>query len=157
MVYKTVITYTKSPGQMAREVKRAVKDANIKAVAQWHQDYLPLHFESSAMQRYRLGKRTEAYNRRKRRRLGAEVPLVFTGTFQRNVERSIRITATSKGARGRMVAPRYAHIKKGRRKRRPAEEILIMTKKEVETLAEDHGENVAKTLEKPAPERKLIR
>jgi hypothetical protein len=155
-MYKAVITYTKSPGQMARELRRAVKDENAATIQRWHRVFLPKHFQSGAMERYRLGKRTRDYEKRKQRKTGRLVPLVFTGTLKREAERSIRVTSTSKGGRGVMSVPRYAFFKQAGRKRRIADEMVAITKEEVETLAREHGENVAKRLDKPAPERKPI-
>lgn len=65
------------------EVNAAFKAAYLAVGKRWRRRYLPLHFGSRATQRYRYTLRNFQYNRNKRRFLGHQRPLEFSGEGKR--------------------------------------------------------------------------
>lgn len=136
MAVRGVIQYRGAPHQKMRGFKSAVKAANIDAVEEWHEEYLPVHFTSSAPRKYRYAKRVgegepetrvsrytipgnfrvrhsarnNAYYWRKKRQKGHTLPLVWSGRSKREMIRRIRVTGTSKSASGTMYPPRYFYM-----------------------------------------------
>lgn len=98
-------------GLKKRQINNAVKDA-LKTMAEaWHSRFLPLHFDESANQRYGYTTRkgggmspsqkgyTSSYVGRKRRKLGHNRPLVFSGAARSEALGSPKIRGTHKEAR----------------------------------------------------------
>lgn len=59
----------------------------------WHKEFRKRHFTLDAMRRYGYQERSKGYNRRKRKFLGAPIPLVFSGV-SRALSGMATITAT---------------------------------------------------------------
>jgi hypothetical protein len=78
----------------------------------WYEDILPLHFEMSAITKYRYVKRTDDHLRKKRRRYGHERPNVFTGRLRdKMLGKMPRVRVTKEGMKivwGGL--PRYAYV-----------------------------------------------
>ncbi|OQB96826.1 MAG: hypothetical protein BWX86_00538 [Verrucomicrobia bacterium ADurb.Bin122] len=82
-----------SPGDMERAAVQALEDLGAK----WHGDYLPLHFEPSAFNRYGFQARSARYTKRKVARYGTSRPMVWTGQLERAATSSAAVAATSAG------------------------------------------------------------
>lgn len=63
----------------------AVRNGLNKAANFWRKKYAPLHFKPGAEARYGYRRRTETYKRRKLRKQGHQLPLVFTGALREAV------------------------------------------------------------------------
>lgn len=61
------------------DINPILKDSFADRGLMWHKDFRKRHFTLDAMRRYGYQPRTKGYNRRKIKRLGAPIPLVFTG------------------------------------------------------------------------------
>jgi hypothetical protein len=70
----------------------------------WHDQIRPKHFKMSAFGEYKYAKRTEKYEKRKRRKYHHNLPLVFTGK-SRDLSRMKRIVATPRGVLVHMNIP----------------------------------------------------
>lgn len=136
-----------SPKKMVKEFRSIVKEEMKGLIEDWHEDTLPEHFKRSAGRRYKYNPRSIKYTRYKRKKRPMAGPLEFSGKSRRQLERSIRITGSTKKASGTMQAPRYfwmrpaGHPKKG-------EEVTSVTKKETLTMAKTLNERVTKRLNK---------
>lgn len=139
------IRYQGSPEAKLRGFSGAVKEANFAAIRYWHGRFLPLHFAGSASQTYGYRKRSPQYMRRKGKSLGHQRPLELTGTMKQAVTRSIRISGTSKRARGAMSGARVANFH-ANASPSMREELTAVTKAEADTLAETHAAELTRRL-----------
>lgn len=73
--------------QIMREVNRGM-------LQRWAERYLPLHFEGGATQRYGYRPRSAGYVARKRRKVGHNIPLVYTGRLREAIQKGVIIRAT---------------------------------------------------------------
>jgi hypothetical protein len=85
------VTIRGGPEIAARAFVDCVNAGLEKAVLMWHQRFAPTHFEHSARWKYGYALRTPKYRKAKLRKLGHEIPLIWSGTFQRQVLRAIEI------------------------------------------------------------------
>ena len=101
----------KKYGLKKRQVNNAVKAAIATMAEQWHAKFLPLHFDESAYERYGYTRRkgsgmapgqkgyASSYVGRKRKRIGHNRPLVYSGEGRSMALASPKIRGTSKEAR----------------------------------------------------------
>ena len=160
MPIRAGIAYVNAPDAVKSHFVRAVKAANQGTIAEWHRRYLKSHFTSQAFHRYAATytPRSRQYNRWKLRKLGHRKPLVKTGATQRSTRMSIRLTGTSKSAKGRMHAPWYINVNRHRRDgRRPMknEEITAVTASEIQTLAQFHDRATTAQLKNQKTQRRV--
>lgn len=137
MSLRGTIVYKNSPEATTRELKRAAKAELAEVPQHWHEKYLPGHFKRENMSKYKMKERSESHNRRKRKLYGHSDPLVFTGDMKREVSRQIKVTSTSKGARGVLRGPRYLYQRR-KKYNQPdkAAEIVYATVPEVRDMSE---------------------
>lgn len=98
------------PREMKRGMKSALKAGIEKALDWWHENRLPKHFKRGAAQKYGYAKRTEKYNRAKQRKKHHQQPLVWSKRMQRELERRISFTGSTRQVHGNMFGPRYLYI-----------------------------------------------
>jgi hypothetical protein len=161
MAFKPIITYKGSPEQKGKKLPEYVAAAMERAVLAWHhgQDplfkgqsagFLPFHFTQQAYFRYPdvCRSRSAKYERRKERLYGHKNPLVWTGTTQAAVSRSITVTVRGKQARGTMTGANRALNFSGGKLR---EELLAVNEREAAALAAGIEALVAVELNKDEP------
>ena len=134
------------PEVAAKNIGPALKEGNRATVFNWHEHFLPLHFETFARQKYGYRQRTRAYIRRKQGTIGANRDLVKTGNLMRNAKQSIKVTGTSKGARGTMQGTQVANLRRGDGPDMRAEMLRTLPSEE-KTLANFHENKVRSRLE----------
>lgn len=74
-------------GQIMREINRGMLE-------RWQNRYLPLHFKGEASERYGYKPRGARYVASKRRRVGHNIPLVYTGKLKTAIQSGVVIRAT---------------------------------------------------------------
>ena len=147
MTVKSFIEYKGlHPGIIERELKRAIKKANFEVVNAWHKTFLPEHFTSGAVRKYGYMPRNIKYNRAKKKKLGHQRPLEFSGHGKSQALKNIKISGTSKGARGRMPGTQVFNFQRHSWSPDMREELLATTKLEDSVLAEIHRLAVVKHL-----------
>lgn len=113
----------------ARGHNEAMREVNREVLERQRDRNLHKHFQGGATERYGYRKRTAAYIRRKRKKYGHSIPLVWTGGTRDSIRQNVKITATKNGGRlkskGRM--PMSAEMKS---------EIERITKDEMSDLLE---------------------
>jgi hypothetical protein len=93
-----------------REVRAALAEGCGAAIKLWWQQFLPMHFLTSAVAKYGYQKRTRDYMITKARVKGHQNPLVWSGTMQRMLTGGITIKPLGSGppgAKGTMTGPRW--------------------------------------------------
>jgi len=98
-----------SPRQVARRFAPLNRNSLRDTVRFWWQMFLPQHFKPIAAWKYRYQKRTDAYLRRKQRVMGHQLPLVWSGEMKRMVTSGVRLSGTSKRARGILTGPKHLY------------------------------------------------
>lgn len=93
MKYAAHIESSGVVGMKKSEMNAVLRGAFTKAGEHWHKKFRARHFSNDAYQEYGYQRRTGAYNRRKQRHLGHNLPLVFTGV-SRDLSKSRTINAT---------------------------------------------------------------
>lgn len=146
------------PGVLMPVVRAAVKSANAEVVERWHGEMLPEHFTVGADTVYRYRSRSAAYERAKprlqrrmnlpRHGLDRGVDLVFSGEGARRAMRSVRVSGTSKGARGTFEGRVFNF-------RRLSRELVRTTRAEERDLAAGHERSVAARLNAVSSTRKV--
>lgn len=91
-------------GITKRELNQELKGEFDTAGRFWHRQYRQRHFEARAYTLYGYQRRKPGYVKRKRKKLGHNKPLVFTGTSER-LARARTIRATSNGVVVSMSVP----------------------------------------------------
>lgn len=147
MAWKATITYVGGPKQVAREFRKTAKESLAKVPLLWHAKFLPRHFESNAYARYKLPQRTKAYRRRKIKKLGADLPLVSpdprtSGQLKRMALVGLRVSSTSKGAKGFIKGPYYLAMNKPNKGGRGIDKAQDLT-----TVTSDEAKEMAKYLD----------
>jgi hypothetical protein len=168
----TRIISTGGPDVSRRHLSPATKDANFETIRAWHRLFVPEHFQTTANARYgykaRKGDneppelprtdskgrtrmvRNRAYTWRKRRQKGHNRPLVWSGASERLARAMIRVSGTSKQARGVLaLLPRYFYqyrLDQGNRIDK-ADELLRTTPREIDVLVHIHRDTVTGRLE----------
>ncbi len=92
---------------LPKEFRQLVKAGLVELVTNWHRKILPHHFKKGAERKYKYLPRTIRYTRRKAKEKPMAGPLEYTGKSKRMLMRSVRVSGTSKIAKGVMKAPRY--------------------------------------------------
>ncbi|MHC4123922.1 MAG: hypothetical protein ACYSSI_10140 [Planctomycetota bacterium] len=139
-----------SPRGMAKQFGGFIKEGLIELVHKWHRKTMPGHFKNRAVKKYDYEARGEKYQKRKdRKHLG---PLVFSGKSRQQLKQSIRVTATSKRAKGSFRAPRHfwmnppGHPKK-------SEELVAVTQEEANQMAAELNKGATRKLNKVRDKR----
>ena len=105
MSARGIIKYKKSPKRVSKEFKKTLKVELQNTALEWWLQFLPKHFRPGAAQRYGIGGRTAQYQRRKKKQVGHNRPLVFTGKLALQMRTNNKISGTSKGATVKMRKP----------------------------------------------------
>ncbi|WP_166820517.1 hypothetical protein [Thalassoroseus pseudoceratinae] len=124
ITFQTYIKKKKPADIMQREFNALVREALIEAAEFWIKEFLPLHFESSAVRRYGYAARKSYYNKLKRRarmilKPGTAQqyvpapkppgPLVYTGELKKEVlsrpVSAFKIKATATGKKQKVRVP----------------------------------------------------
>ncbi len=93
MKYQAMIALHGFAGMKKSELNAILKTGFAKQGEYWHKNFRKRHFSNMAYSEYGYQKRTSAYNRRKQRAFGHNLPLVFTGQ-SRDLSQSRNIRAT---------------------------------------------------------------
>lgn len=101
------IEYTRSPGTTLKAFKQGVPPALTKLGRLWHRGTLPKHFTARGAREYGYHRRTLKYSKAKRKKLGHNRPLVYTGRLMRALTGAYVITTTRRGMRLKMKPPHY--------------------------------------------------
>ena len=102
------IEYAGSPKELARQMGAATgKACEFVITDLWWPKFLPRHFTTEGARLYGYEARTKKYMIRKARTKHHQRPLEFTGESKTMMLRSIRVSSNSKGATGRIRAPRH--------------------------------------------------
>lgn len=156
MSVKGVIEYKGlHPGNTIAELKRAVKAANIATIEAWHETFLPEHFKLGAGRKYKYEGRTPAYIRRKRKRYGHTRDLEYSGTGKRAALRQIRVSGTSKSARGRLPGTQVFNFGGAGGMPDMRKELLTVLPSEEKVLTEVHRLKVASHLNNVKTRKKV--
>ena len=124
------------PTVMLREFAPVMKAVLQEVVEIWHRRYLPRHFQTGAVAQYNYQKRSRDYMRRKARRKGHQMPLVYGGDLKRQVTRSARIMGSRRRAVASMSGPSYLYrYRKDSRQPDMADELTRVTANEERQLA----------------------
>lgn len=149
MPLRGVITYVGSPEATAKELKKSVKEELIKIIEFWHKKYLPRHFTTAGGRDYKYQPRSKKYMIRKARRFHHQLPLVYTGDLKRMLSRTIKITTTSKGAKGSLMGPQYLYAyRKDYNQPDKAAEVTVTLPKEVNIFAKLLDRKITRRLNK---------
>lgn len=109
MSIRGVILYTTPPDFVAKQITRLIKDTLQSQVNIWHQKMAPKHFDRGAKTVYGYKPRDARYQKSKAAIKHHQIDLVWSGELKRQALRSIRVSGTSKSARGAMPVPKYAY------------------------------------------------
>lgn len=125
-----------------------VKRGELEQIGmRWHSTMLPKHFERAAHGRYGYQARDVAYIRRKVRRFGQGLDLVFRGAMRDQVRRMARVTSTPKGVRVTMTGPRYLYMyRKDLNQPDKAKELTATTADEEQELSRILGDRMGRVL-----------
>ena len=93
--------------QKLRTVTREMKEVLKQVALFWHKELLPQHFEEGAARKYNYQPRSRKHNKRKRKKFGHKIPLVFSGHMAQSVMRPPRISGNKKKATANLKGPRY--------------------------------------------------
>lgn len=96
-------------GFTAREWREKIKAAWQHTGEFHHRVILKKKFRYGAEQEYGFKRRSAGYLRRKSRKYGHTLPLVFSGNLMRSVTRIVDVRASSKGASVILHGPRYLY------------------------------------------------
>jgi hypothetical protein len=143
------------PGNTIRELKRAVKIANITTIETWHGVFLPDHFKLGAGRKYNYDGRTPAYVRRKRKHYGHTRDLEFTGFGKQQALRQIRVSGTYKGAKGRLPGTNVFNLKRSAFSPDMRRELTTVLPSEENVLVEVHRTKVAAHLNSIKSKKKV--
>lgn len=151
------INYVGSPDHTAKIFRPILKEELQNVIRFWHKDMLPNHFTTTAVNRYGYQKRSKKYMIRKARKFGHQRALVFSGEMERQVTRMIRVSGSSKRARGRLSGPRYLFAyRKDVGQPDKAADLTAVTQEEVLTMAKFLDQKMTKRLQ-DAPRKKRRR
>jgi len=153
-----LLRFERPPGVTMAGLRRQMPAVFGRAAGYWHEKFAPLHFEPSAMGRYRYAARSPRWNKRKRMRRARQIsgrsgsgaqfgylathlpvaPLVWTGALRAAVVgRKAYPIASATGVRLPMKVPWYATRRFTARKRIPmTDEVLRVTALELAELEE---------------------
>jgi len=98
---------------------------------EWHEKFLPLHFEESATSRYGYARRSADYLKRKMRQFGHQKPLVFSEEAY-HLARIRKITANSN--RAVVELPRKLNRSNPKSRAKMSQEIRMLLPSEAEHL-----------------------
>lgn len=116
---KAVIEMGGAAGCTSREIRSDVLQPSwLDRGKYWHRELRKRHFTLDAMSRYGYQSRSKSYNRRKIKRFGAAIPLVFTGV-SRALSGMGSITANSNQVAVRMPVNAFNYKPKTRNGRTP--------------------------------------
>ena len=155
-------TVKREHGVTIRNFKDASKKAWQEAGEFWHHDILRKHFTQSGADEYRAAatareykKRTDGYLKRKLRKVGHSIPLVFSGNLMRSVLSQAQIRVVGDGGKraGRakitLRGPRYLYLHRKRfNDADKAAELRIITGKEGKRIAQLMDEVLTLELDK---------
>lgn len=115
--------------------KEHLKESLLELIAEWHAKTLPGHFTPSAVAVYKYQPRTKRYMIRKAKKYHHRNPLEFSGTAKRAALSSVKLSGTSKRARGVLPVPSYIYkFHKGNQPDKAAE-MTATTQQEAENFA----------------------
>jgi hypothetical protein len=107
----------------------------LNTAEMWHRTMLPKHFRASATSEYQYRRRSKKHLRQKRKRVGHEIPLVYSGDMKRMLTRRSKVGGTAKRVSVTMSGPRYLYMRrKNTRMPDMAGEITSTTKAEERKL-----------------------
>ena len=93
--------------QKLRTVTKEMKGVLKQVVEYWHKELLPQHFKEGAARKYNYQPRSRNHIKRKRKKFGHAIPLVFSGHMSQSVMRPPRMTGNKKKATANLKGPRY--------------------------------------------------
>ena len=153
----TIIYQGKTPRGIRKAFTNILKEENRESIFGWWQKFMKGHFVRSAESKYNYAPRSAAYNRRKQKLKGHKKPFQFTGKLRRSFLRQIRITGTSKGAKGKLIKPLSTKGKSISRYPKPEfdDELTAINQPEVNFLAKDFHKRMTIKLNKVKENRKI--
>ncbi len=140
------IGYVAPPSALRRDIPDAVRDELRGLGERWHEQTLPLHFETSAYTRYSqvYRRRSGQYNARK----GHSRPMLYKGVLQRLALGQAVIRASRQQVRVRLSG--LSHIPLGRGGDRTPDYVAELTAtnwEETQRWAETFSQNLAARFE----------
>lgn len=141
---------------MVREFGQLVRVGLQDLVENWHQKIMPHHFKRQAQRKYNYAARTVGYLRQKRKKYPGAGPLEFSGRSRRELTRKIRVSGTSKRARGVMTAPKYFYMTPANHPNKP-EELMQLRNDEGQAMLRRLMGRVTGQLDTVAKTRKVYR
>lgn len=159
---QSTMLMSRPPGVLMRDFRRAIKVGLQAALDYWWRQFLPRHFDRDASRRYKYRKRTPGHVKRKLRVHGHRRSLVYTGAMQRQLQRTRKITGTSKRAKLHMHARALNFMDRQRRRVREypdmRAEILTVRPEEMKAMGTVINQTVVKELRKnPAAQAGIAR
>ena len=146
-----------SPREVGKIVRRLRKHHLRDVGDAWHREYLPKHFEFRAYSLYGYQKRKAGYEKKKAKRKGHRLPLVYNGDLQIAVMTRRKITSTSKGVRVQLKGPRHMYMyRKDQGQPDKAAELTKTRDDEALRLAVEYQKSVTKDIRR-AKKRERIR
>lgn len=102
---KVAVSFSPDPDELDRNHRRYLNRAHRKAAELHHRRHMREHFQPGAIAKYGYAPRSAAYQRRKKRLYGHNLPLVYTGNTRRTILSQRTIVATARYARLTMRIP----------------------------------------------------
>jgi hypothetical protein len=128
---------TGGPKALAANWPQIGQEEFQKTGQRWHSEFMPLHFEGSASQRYAYQPRSVAYQRAKMKRWGQDLPLRWSGNLA-DMVRQAAITAGPDMVKVVMAGPRYMYAyRKDYRQPDKADELTRTPGQEKDALVAD--------------------
>lgn len=131
-----------TPTIAAKQLRAYQKAAIPKALLVWFDKFLKLHFRPEAFSRYGYQTRSKKYRADKRRLVGFDRPIYWTGDTERQMKGPAQLSGTSTNARLRMQAPWYV-VAASRRDSAKAPDM----EKELTTIIPEEEEIMAEAVE----------
>lgn len=131
-------------GITKRELNKVLKDAWEAAGKFWHQWYRPRHFTVRAYSLYGATARASGYVKRKRKKLGHNRPLVFTGVSE-DLSRARTVRASFRGVNVSMSMPTLNFRPKGGRINM-REEMAVIADEEMATIERRYDNGLTREL-----------
>lgn len=110
------VEVTKSDlGITAKEWRATMREIFMVGARYWQQNILPRHFKSDAYAKYNYDIRDDIYEMRKRKKMGHNLPLVYTGTMRDMLLGAADVSAVGdKTAVVKLHGPRYLPLRRFR-------------------------------------------
>ncbi len=155
----TVITctveYNRTPGTILKVIRQGVAKVLGKLGERWHKKTRPKHFTRRAYTEYGYQRRTASHTKRKRKRYGHTLPLVWTGQLRRQTG-AATISTTRKSVKVKMNAPRYLYQNRKDTTVKPinkADELVRLSGAEINQIGKALHDGLVREMNRPGTKR----